>query len=192
MLNPEDRSAIEGLFDRLADVERNGPSRDAEADALIARKLVAQPGAAYFMAQTVLVQETALRLARERIDELEAEARRRPAGGGFLGGLFGDTTPRREPARAEQPVAQAQARRGPWDRQDEQRGGGGFLAGAAQTALGVTGGILLGQAIGSVFAAGAAQAAEPAPEPEPEPEVSDQDIGGDDFGGGDFDMGGDF
>lgn len=189
MLNPEDRSAIEGLFDRLADVERNGPSRDAEADALIARKLVAQPGAAYFMAQTVLVQETALRLARERIDELEAEARRRPAGGGFLGGLFGDTAPRREPARAEQPVAQAQTRRGPWDRQDEQRGGG-FLAGAAQTALGVTGGILLGQAIGSVFASGAAQAAEPAPEPEPD--VADQDSGGDDFGGGDFDMGGDF
>ena len=50
--------------------------------------------------------------------------------------------------------------RGPWDRQQQGYGGGGFLAGAAQTALGVAGGVLLGSAIASMFGAGSAQAAE--------------------------------
>jgi hypothetical protein len=170
MLNPEDRRAIENLFDRLDEVSRRTGPRDGEAEALIHQKIAEQPGAPYYMAQTILVQETALREARERIAKLE-----------------------------EREGRQAQ-RRGPWDRREgdqEHRGGGSFLAGAAQTALGVTGGVLLGSAIASVFM-GDAQAAEPAPEPEPEPEPEPTaDEGGDwnDGGGGDwgdFDIGGEF
>ncbi|KKB12785.1 hypothetical protein VE25_05440 [Devosia geojensis] len=165
MLNPEDRRAIEGLFERLRDVAgRTGP-RDAEAEALIHERVGEQPAAPYYMAQTILVQETALREARERIAMLEE--------------------------RAEE---QGGRTRGPWDRQDRsERAGGGFLAGAAQTALGVTGGVLLGSAIASIFTGGA-QAEEPAPEPEPQPEPEpEQDFGGDEGGDwGGFDMGGDF
>ena len=66
-------------------------------------------------------------------------------------------------------------------------GGGGFLAGAAQTAMGVAGGVLLGNAIGSMFAGDApateTAAAEPAAE-EPQVEEAAYDDGGfDDFGG---------
>lgn len=169
MLNPEDRRAIEDLFDRLDEVSRRTGPRDADAEALIRQKIAEQPGAPYYMAQTILVQETALREARERIAELEEREGRQPQ------------------------------RRGPWDRREddyERRGGGGFLAGAAQTALGVTGGVLLGSAIASIFM-GDAQAAEPAPEPGPEPEPEPAaDDGGDwgDGGGdwGDFDIGGEF
>jgi hypothetical protein len=170
MLNREDRRAIEGLFDRLREVERTAEPRDAEAEALIADEVSRQPASPYYMAQTILVQERALAIAESRIKELEDEAGRR-----------------RVPA----------PQRGPWDRQDraEERGGG-FLAGAAQTALGVTGGILIGSAMASMFGSGAATAAEPAPasEPQPEPVADDPGIddGGDfgDFGG--FDLGGDF
>lgn len=198
MLSPDDRNAIEGLFEKLAEVERDGPPRDGEAEALIRRRLSEQPGASYYMAQTILVQEEALRLARQRIDELEREASRPQ--GGFLDGLFGDSSRDRRPARQErQDWRQTTRERGPWDRQDDNRGGGGgFLAGAAQTALGVTGGILLGQMIGSVFSAGAAQASEAPADPGAAADNrqydSPEDTGGDagfDDGGG-FDMGGDF
>jgi uncharacterized protein len=207
MLTPEDRTAIESLFDRLEEVERNGPPRDQEAEALIGAKVVRQPGAPYYLAQTVLVQEHALKMAEERIEELERRASQRRQSGGFLGGLFGDNGSDYEERRPvnNRPVQP----RGPWQQQDDgyNRGGGGFLAGAAQTALGVTSGILLGSAIASMFGAGSANAAEGGQD-QGSDQNSDQggdqggedagpdgggDFGGGDFGdGGGFDMGGDF
>jgi len=218
MLNPEDRRAIEGLFGRLADVERKNPERDPEAQDLIDREIVRQPGAPYYMAQTILVQQHALEVAERRIEALERQAEER-GNGGLFGGLFDDGRGRQNRNDERQP---AQRNRNPWDRQDDaadtryQRGqvgqGGGFLAGAAQTALGVAGGVLLGSAIGSLFGAGGAHAAESSGNDQAATDagndnVNDQDQGvgqdngdqpgGDwgDFGGGDgggFDMGGDF
>lgn len=97
-MTPEERTLIDGLFDRMREFA-NQP-RDAEAEALIARRLREQPYATYALAQSVLVQEHALQQAYARIQELEAYAaqqeeelarqQRAPAGGGgFLGGLFG-------------------------------------------------------------------------------------------------------
>lgn len=165
MLSHEDRAAIDELFERLADVEdRSGP-RDAEAEALIRRKMSAQPASAYYLAQTVIMQQRALVEAERRIAELEEGRNRRVPG--------------------------------PWERQPRDGGGqGGFLAGAAQTALGVAGGMMLGSMIGSIFSPGSATAAEPAA---PESDGAD-DTGFDDggfgdgggFDGGGFDFGGDF
>ena len=199
MLNPDDRRAIEGLFDRLAEVERRGTARDPEAEALIRAEIARQPWAPYYMAQTVLVQEQALKMAEERISELEAQLQRRPKD--FLGGLWGGRDAR-QPARAP-----ARRERGPWDRDERQADnrGGGFLAGAAQTALGVTGGLLLGSAIAGMLGAGAAHAGESgadqnadqqdndAGQEDSGADSGDNDFGGDDFGdGGGFDFGGDF
>ncbi|MEP9350190.1 DUF2076 domain-containing protein [Xanthobacter sp. KR7-225] len=96
-MTPEERALIDGLFDRMRGVE-NQP-RDADAEALIARRLAEAPHATYALAQTVLVQEHALQQAYARVQELEAQARaaqeqadyqRVPqSSGGFLGGLFG-------------------------------------------------------------------------------------------------------
>ncbi|KKC38801.1 hypothetical protein WH87_07820 [Devosia epidermidihirudinis] len=172
MSNRDDSDAINGLFDRVEDVARNAAPRDRDAEVLIQQRLRDYPPAPYYMAQTILVQEVALRQARERIEQLEsAQSQQR---GGFLGGLFGGDEPQRQPQRA----------RGPWDR--GAGGNGGFLAGAAQTALGVTGGMLLGSAIAGMFTGGAnAQELEPSP-------AEDTDAGSDDYDGGDFDIGGDF
>lgn len=184
MPNSQDQQAIDSLFDRIEDVARTSAPRDGDAEVQIQRRLQNYPPAPYYMAQTILIQEQALRQAQERIEQLEAS--QRPAGG-FLGGIFGGDEPQRQPARS----------RGPWDRQQQddfnRRGvGGGFLAGAAQTALGVTGGVLLGSAIAGMFAGGA-NASEPAPDDSAD-NGADQDVdaGGDDLGGGDFDFGGDF
>lgn len=179
MLNPEDRDAIEGLFDRIETVAARSGPRDGDAEVLIQQRLRSAPAAPYYMAQTILVQEQALRLAEQKIAELEGEVARRASGGGFLGGLFGDTEPR--PTR--QPVRRAN--RGPWDRDDgydnRQRGGGGFLAGAAQTALGVTTGVLLGSAIAGMLS-GEANAGElNTDQPADDQQDTDTDTGGDDF-----------
>lgn len=175
MLREEDERAIEDLFERLRRVEQNSGLRDAEAEALIRQRMSEHPAAAYYMAQTIIVQEAALRDQQARLSALEAEANRRSSG--FLGGIFGDERPAREPQR----------RPGPWDR----AASGGFLAGAAQTALGVTGGLLLGSAVAGMFSS-PVEAAESPPEPAPdEPPVDEgMDDGGDDWGG--FDIGGDF
>jgi hypothetical protein len=140
------------------------------------------------MAQTIVIQEQALAAAEARLAELEAQAvQTSPGNGGFFGSLFGD---RSQPARSTGSV--------PWvgspnleSMNAQQRGGGGFLAGAAQTALGVTGGVLLGNAI--ALGGSEAKAAEPAtdkgteePQEEPQTEEADFDDGGADLG--DFDV----
>lgn len=166
MLAPEDRKAIEGLFDRLDTVAGQNPDRDPDAVALIEQRIAQDPAAPYYMAQTVLVQEHALSVAQDRIAELEEQLAQRPAGGGLFGGLFGGG---QAPARRSAP------RPAPMPGQSGQQGG--FLAGAAQTALGVTGGVLLGSAIAGMLSPGQATADE-----EPAPE--------EDYGGGHDDLGG--
>ena len=190
MPNQDDRSAIDGLFDRIEDVARNSQPRDRDAEIHIQERLAQYPPAPYYMAQTIIMQEEALRQARARIEQLESQGQQR--GGGFIGGRFGGSEP--------QPYQQPR-RRGPWDRGSDyderpRQGGGGFLAGAAQTALGVTGGVLLGSAIAGMFTGGA-NAGEHNPdlasEEAADTGVEDAELGGEDFGGGgDFDLGGEF
>lgn len=71
-MDTNDRQAINGLFEKLAQVEREAPDRDAEAERFIAEAIQRQPGARYYMAQTVIVQEHALNAAQARIEQLEA------------------------------------------------------------------------------------------------------------------------
>lgn len=167
MLAPEDRKAIEGLFDRVGAVAGQNPDRDPDAVVLIEQRIAQDPAAPYYMAQTVLVQEHALSVAQDRIAELEAQLAQRPAGGGLFGGLFGGG---QAPAPRQRPQRHA-----PMPGHSGQQGG--FLAGAAQTALGVTGGVLLGSAVAGMLSPGQAMAEE---EPAPEEDYSG---GADDFGG---------
>jgi hypothetical protein len=180
-MDDNDRQAIEGLFSRLGEVARRAPPRDPEAEAFIARELGRMPGAPYFMAQTIVVQEAALEAAQARIAELEGQEAERPAGGGLFGGLFGDD----RDARAAGGMPRVPRRRGPAGALGgglgAAPGGGGFLAGAAQTAVGVAGGVLLGNALAGMFGAGAAEAA-------PLPEEEEEEAGGEP--GADFDEGG--
>lgn len=159
-MDTNDRRAITGLFDKLATVERQAPARDAEAERLIADGIARQPGAPYYLAQTVVVQAHALAAAQTRIDHLEAELAdaRQGSQGGFLSGLFGSGAAPWRPAPAAQPMPTGAA--------------GGFLAGAAQTALGVAGGMVVANAVAGMFA-GSAVAAEPTADAE-------LDDGGDD------------
>lgn len=168
-MDTNDRQAIEGLFGKLDAVERQSPPRDAEADSFIAAAIARQPGAPYYMAQTIVVQEQALNAAQEQIDRLEADlaaARQGGAqGGGLFSRMFGGA-----PAPAARPAYRPSRMHAP-GMAPMQGQGGGFLAGAAQTAMGVAGGVLLGNAIGGMFAS-------PAEAEEPEMEDAMAEDGG--------------
>ncbi|WP_462322017.1 DUF2076 domain-containing protein [Halochromatium sp.] len=206
-MNVQDQTAIEGLFERLKQAESQSGPRDAEAERLIGSLVQQQPAAPYLMAQAVIVQEQALQQLQGRVESLEKELASRPqGGGGFLGGLFGagaaQQPPAAPPAAPPAPPGAA-ARSGGWGSQNAQpqamgmqRGqGGGFLAGAMQTAMGVAGGVLLGNAIGGLFL----DHAEPAPaDAAPadagamdDPGLTEPDLPAEDEGGGFFDGFGD-
>lgn len=192
-MNTQERQIIDHLFDKLREAEWQASPRDPVAEAHIRSRVQAQPGAPYLMAQTIVMQEQALEAAQARITGLEDEPARRPAGGGgFLSNLFGGAG---QPRPSHVPQHGPDAMRGTVPAQPgfgpaygapgmaAQPGRGGFLAGAAQTAMGVAGGVLLGSMIGSALGGGGeANAAEaPASQPEPEPAT---DFGGD-FGSDD-------
>jgi uncharacterized protein len=161
-MNDQERQIIESLFARLGEVERQAPPRDGEAEAFIQERIRQQPGAPYFMAQTVVMQEYALRQAQQQIEELERRVAQRPAGGGLFSNLFGggqNSSGSGTSVVGAPRTAASGARVAP--PLQPGRGGGGFLAGAAQTAMGVAGGVLLGNAIAGMFGGNEASAAEP-------------------------------
>ena len=163
----QERELITSLFGRLQPFESQ--PRDGEAEALIKDLVARQPAAPYLLAQTVLVQEQALKAAQERIAELEAKAGAAPAASGFLGnapkiGPWGapaaPAAPRPSVPTTRSPL---QAAVGP-----QQGGGGGFLRTAMATAAGVAGGALLFEGIRGLMGNnagpfGQTAAAQPAP-----------------------------
>jgi uncharacterized protein len=171
-MESQERQIIQSLFTRLSDVEKQAPPRDADAEAFIKERVGQQPAAPYFMAQTIVMQEYALQQAQQRIEALERESQDRPAGGGLFGGLFGGGQSGSRAVRSASPISPPPGA----GFGGQQHRGGGFLAGAAQTAMGVAGGVLLGNAIGGVFSSGAA-ADEAAPETT-EHTAPEDDLGG--------------
>lgn len=193
-MDNRDREAIEDLFRRIAEVERQSGPRDREAAALIRALIANQPSAPYYMAQTIIVQQQALDAAQARLDELEGRGAQRTSDGGFLDSLFGGGA---RPRPSQQMGGRAYEERGPWgsgrSRMGGSMGGGGFLAGAAQTAIGVAGGVVLGNMLADYLtpdqaaAAGIDQNAGSADAGDAgDTQVADA---GGDFGGGDFDVG---
>ncbi len=107
-MSPEERQLLQGLFERIQNA--GSAPRDRDAEAFIGDAVKALPYAPYLLAQTVIVQDQALRAANERLQQLEAQVRdleqhaqTQQAGagsGGFLGGLgslFGGGAPQSAP-----------------------------------------------------------------------------------------------
>lgn len=178
-MNSEEQTLIDGLFSRLQQAETDSAPRDAQAEARIKEHMTRQPAAGYYMTQSILVQEHALKSLdaqnkqqAQQIQQLQDElqqaksAQAAPASsGGFLSSIFGGGASRdpqpapsnsgggwREPARPAfggQPAPQQNYQ------QPQQPAaapvGSGFLGGAMKTAAGVAGGVLLAEGISSLF-----------------------------------------
>lgn len=191
-MDRNDQHAIDDLFSKLASVEQGSASRDPESERFIQERIQRQPSAPYYMAQTIVVQEQALEAAQRRIEELEQQSHQgQQQAGGFFSSIFGNNAQPQHRAAPQQPAFNQRApAASPWGRagqntqmpEQPQRAGGGFLAGAAQTAMGVAGGVLLGNAIGGMFGGNDAHAAEEqsAP-PEAEAPAEEMDFGDDEM-----------
>ena len=133
VMDQNERHMIDDLFDRLRKADEQAEPRDPDAEALIARHVARQPAASYYMAQTIVVQQEALGRAQTKFQELERRLAERRSGG-FLSGLFGG-----EEAATSGAPARGERTPGAFGRYHQPAPGGGFLAGAMQTALGVAG-----------------------------------------------------
>ncbi|HEX6841274.1 MAG TPA: DUF2076 domain-containing protein [Stellaceae bacterium] len=175
-MTPQERDLVTALLSRLA--QHGTQPKDADADALIRRAMAQQPDAPYYLVQTVLVQDMALRNAESRIAELErqlAQAKAAPAPqdqpqSSFLAGASRGSVPsagtgtRSPPGAAPAPVWSQSGGAGaaaygaappsavPASAPSLMPGAGsGFLRQAATTAAGIAGGALLFQGIQSLF-----------------------------------------
>lgn len=171
-MNSAEREMIEQLFGKLEQAERqslsSGQMPESEALALIRQKVASTPNAPYYMAQAIVVQEEALKGLAARVEQLEYELANRPAqqSGGFLSSLFGGgsqpqrrpQTPPRQPGYGQQGYGQQGYGQQGHGRPFQSAPQGGFMAGAMQTAVGVAGGVLLGNAVASMFAGDATAA----------------------------------
>ncbi|EKV28553.1 hypothetical protein C882_0764 [Caenispirillum salinarum AK4] len=175
-MDAQDRALIDGVFDKVRQAEEQGGSRDADAEAAIAAHVAEQPHAPYYMAQGLVMLEESLKVAEERIAQLEDELCHRPAGagGGLLGGLFGGgasggrgTVPAARPATESSPILARAAR----------PGHGGFMGGAGSTLMAVAGGVMLGNLLGAAMMPDMA-GAEDAAAGEEEMAGMEEDLGG--------------
>ncbi|AJZ94222.1 ABC transporter substrate-binding protein [Pseudomonas simiae] len=178
-MNSEEQTLIDGLFSRLQQAETDSAPRDAQAEARIKEHMTRQPAAGYYMTQSILVQEHALKSLdaqnkqqAQQIQQLQDELQRaksaQPApasSGGFLSSIFGGGG-----SRDPQPAQSAPASSGGGWREPARPGfsqpapqqnyqqpapaapvASGFLGGAMKTAAGVAGGVLLAEGISSLF-----------------------------------------
>lgn len=155
------------------------------------------------MAQTILIQEAAIKQLNDRIQALESQVSQlqaaKPSSGGFLSGLFGgggssrgsDPIPGAE--QYGRPQASAQPQYAPPQQQQNYAPqaaarGGGFMAGALQTAAGVAGGVVLGNMLTNMFSGSHPQEIVNIIEEQPQPDAAaaqDATAGDDPFRQGD-------
>lgn len=160
-MQPEEKNLIDGLFQRLETAEHSGSPRDEQAMQLIQQHLTKHPEAPYYMAQTLLIQDAAIRKLHSQIQQLQDQvsqlqtAASQPKSGGFLSGLFGGghtATPQPQAGySAAQPPVGYPPQQPTYAPAYNGRSGGGFLSGALQTAAGVAGGMVLGNMLTGLF-----------------------------------------
>ncbi|MEA9390756.1 DUF2076 domain-containing protein [Acerihabitans sp. TG2] len=175
-MQSEEQRLIEGLFQRLKQTEQQAGPRDTGADRQIQEFIQLQPAAPYYMAQSILIQEAALKNLHQQVQQLEAHVtalkNASAPSGGFLSNLFGGgasrtSRPQEAPMWNNQPQHPSAGGYGapqtpPPGYNGYAQGygqppvqaparGSGFMAGALQTAAGVAGGMVLGNMLTGMF-----------------------------------------
>jgi hypothetical protein len=170
-VTPEERQLLTTLAERI----RSTPpqQQDAEAAQLLQQLVSQRPDAVYILAQTVLMQDFALRNAQAQIEDLQRQMnwQQQPSersSGSFLGGgqgsgqqyqpnLGSGSVPsvnpwaRRPAGDYPPPPEPGNPGYGPIGPVMQPSQTSGFLRSAASTAAGVAGGALLFQGINSLF-----------------------------------------
>ncbi|ACL30000.1 DUF2076 domain-containing protein [Buchnera aphidicola] len=167
-MTDEEKNLIENLFHRLKKTELNSPERDDAADELIQRLAKKQPTSSYYMAQTILIQETAIKKMSIELEELRKkikilnreETNKKPS---FLSNFFKKKSPseiisndnnilkKKEnilPSNYSSSPISPTTQTSPVINNTRSSS---FLGNALQTATGVAGGMILGNMLMNVF-----------------------------------------
>lgn len=171
----EEQRLIDGLFDRLKQTESQTAARDRGAEQHIQQRLRDQPAAPYYMAQSIIIQEAALKRMDQRVRDLEAQvnalqqqaAAKPQQSGGFLSSLFGGgqrNNAGSQPIPGQNNYQAAQQNQAAWNNAPQQQPygqpyaqqqapsrAGSFIGGALQTAAGVAGGVMLADMLTGMF-----------------------------------------
>ena len=169
-MQSEEQQLIDGLFDRLKQAESHTGARDQAAEQRIQARIREQPAAPYYMAQSIIIQEAALKRMDQRVKALEAQvntlqqqaAQSQQSSGGFLSSLFGGG--HRPAPQQTQNYQAAQQNQAAWNNAPQQpysqpaapvqaapSRAGSFIGGALQTAAGVAGGVMLADMLTGMF-----------------------------------------
>ncbi|WP_425619755.1 DUF2076 domain-containing protein [Buchnera aphidicola] len=169
-----EKNLIENLFYRLKQTELNSSERDISADNLIHNLVSKQPASPYYMTQTILIQETAIKKMSIKIEELEKkinnlnldESNKKPS---FLSSFFKTNPHFKSQAQStdnsiwknKESTAQSNYANHPNNSYSSvsptanhsisNNRNNGFLSSALQTATGVAGGMILGNMLMNVF-----------------------------------------
>ena len=130
-MTPEERQLLSALAQRVKTVPPQ--QKDPEAEQFIRQLVMERPDTPYVLAQTVIMQDFALRNAQSQIEELQRQmsemappAQERP--GSFLGGLFG-RSPSPQPSTSS---SGSVPRVNPWSNPDMPPPGYGGAPGQGQ------------------------------------------------------------
>ncbi|QFQ32914.1 DUF2076 domain-containing protein [Buchnera aphidicola (Aphis fabae)] len=160
-----EKKLIENLFNRLKKTELNSSERDNEANSLIQDLVKKQPYSSYYMTQTILIQETAIKKLSLKLEELTNQisnlslnkTTKKPS---FLSSFFKksptssdmfnnniwkkdqNSSGNYHPLSSSSPTISSN---------NGNSGNSGFLKNALQTATGVAGGMILGNMLMNVF-----------------------------------------
>lgn len=72
-MNAQEKQLIDALFQKLRQTAAQSGPRDPQAEVPVSQHVNNLPGAAYYMAQAIVVQRQALKQAEARIAELERQ-----------------------------------------------------------------------------------------------------------------------
>ncbi|UPT14555.1 DUF2076 domain-containing protein [Buchnera aphidicola] len=161
-----EKKLIENLFCRLKKTELNSFERDTEANSLIQDLVKNQPYSSYYMTQTILIQETAIKKLSLKVEELnkkisDLKLNQPNKKSSFLSNLFKKESIPSE--RSNNVWKSNQNITGSYNplpvspstmSNSASNSGGasnGFLKNALQTATGVAGGMVLGNMLMNIF-----------------------------------------
>ncbi|BAH83312.1 DUF2076 domain-containing protein [Candidatus Ishikawella capsulata] len=159
-MNNTEQEMINGLFDRLKNADNKTAPRDEMAEKLIKEHIEKHPEAVYYMVQVILIQEEAIKKLNEQISNLEKDAaasKDKDKGKGFLSKLFGinEVFDRQRSSSNSQQIpvgsyGKIQKNTSiPSSTPISSSQNISFLNSALRTALGVAGGVMIGDVLKS-------------------------------------------
>ncbi|CAL4320753.1 DUF2076 domain-containing protein [Buchnera aphidicola] len=162
-MKDEEKKLIENLFHRLKNTELKSSERDDQADVLIQSLVKKNPHSSYYMVQTMLIQETAIKKMSLQIEELKNKisilnSEKLKKKTSFLSNFLkkdsvlpSSSYDNTNVWNNNQKPLQSANTNFPTSSTMNTTSNNGFLKNALQTATGVAGGMILGNMLMNIF-----------------------------------------